>query len=152
VTQYNPWPQQPAQPGQAPQYQNYPEPGPAGPAHPGYQNFAPNPYAQPHAQGPYAHPYAQQPYAQPQIVVVQQPMNHYVMPVYQAPTVDKTTYILLCCLGFLGIAGIHRFYAGKGGTGLLWLLTCGLFGIGTIVDLIVGVMRPSDASGRMVVV
>ena len=33
-------------------------------------------------------------------------------------------------LTFLGIFGIHRFYQGKVGTGLLYLFTLGLFGIG----------------------
>lgn len=35
---------------------------------------------------------------------------------------------------FLGVFGIHRFYMGKWLTGLLWLLTGGLFLIGYIVD------------------
>ena len=41
----------------------------------------------------------------------------------------------LWCLGLLGLCGIHRFYNGKWGTGILWLLTGGLFFIGQLVDL-----------------
>lgn len=43
---------------------------------------------------------------------------------------------LMCCIGFVFIAGIHRFLVGKVGTGILWLLTGGCFFIGTIIDLI----------------
>lgn len=35
----------------------------------------------------------------------------------------------------IGLAGIQHFYMGKIGRGILWLLTFGLFGIGTIIDL-----------------
>jgi len=37
-------------------------------------------------------------------------------------------------LTFLGLFGIHRFYMGKWGTGLLYLVTLGLFGIGILYD------------------
>jgi TM2 domain-containing membrane protein YozV len=37
-------------------------------------------------------------------------------------------------LTFLGLLGIHRFYLGKWPTGILYLLTGGLFGIGYIYD------------------
>jgi TM2 domain-containing membrane protein YozV len=45
------------------------------------------------------------------------------------------TAYLLWCLVFIGFAGIHRFYAGKVFTGVLWLLTGGLFLVGQIIDL-----------------
>lgn len=41
----------------------------------------------------------------------------------------------LWCLFFLGLGGIHRIYLGKYGTGILWILTWGLLGIGQFVDL-----------------
>lgn len=47
---------------------------------------------------------------------------------------SKTTALLLCI--FLGAFGIHRFYVGKIGTGLLYMFTGGLCGIGWIVDII----------------
>lgn len=38
---------------------------------------------------------------------------------------------------FLGTLGIHRFYVGKIGTGLLMLITLGGFGIWYIIDFVV---------------
>lgn len=39
-------------------------------------------------------------------------------------------------LTFLGVFGAHRFYMGKWGTGLLYLFTIGLFGIGILYDFL----------------
>jgi len=41
---------------------------------------------------------------------------------------------LLCF--FVGVFGVHRFYAGKVGTGVLQLVTLGGLGIWALVDLI----------------
>jgi TM2 domain-containing membrane protein YozV len=55
---------------------------------------------------------------------------------------SKTTAILLCL--FFGGLGIHRFYLGKVGTGLLMLFTLGGFGIWTLIDFIILIMKPEN--------
>ncbi len=51
---------------------------------------------------------------------------------FQAGYLDYTIAWIL--LTFLGVFGIHRFYMGKWVTGLVYLVTGGLLGIGVLYD------------------
>lgn len=56
----------------------------------------------------------------------------------------------LLCL-FLGNLGIHRFYVGKIGTGILMILTFGGLGIWALVDLIMIITGSfKDKEGRKI--
>ena len=50
---------------------------------------------------------------------------------------------------FLGYLGIHRFYLGRPFTGVLWLLTGGLLGIGWIFDLFWTVVMVEDENSNL---
>jgi TM2 domain-containing membrane protein YozV len=57
--------------------------------------------------------------------------------------------ILLCF--FLGVFGVHRFYVGKIGTGILQLMTLGGLGIWSVVDFImIAVGKFTDRNGLVV--
>ena len=57
---------------------------------------------------------------------------------------------LLLCIFFGGI-GIHRFYAGKIGTGVLQLLTCGGCGIWDLIDVVMKIMgKVTDKDGNQI--
>lgn len=56
---------------------------------------------------------------------------------------EKNKWIsFLLCL-FLGGIGAHKFYEGKIGMGVLYLFTCGLFGIGWLIDTILLLLKPN---------
>ena len=56
--------------------------------------------------------------------------------VYAGKRKNPSDILLFTLLGFLGFAGIQRFVVGQIGMGILYILTCGLCFIGTIIDLI----------------
>ena len=59
--------------------------------------------------------------------------------------------VLLCF--FLGPLGIHRFYVGKVGTGVLHLITLGGMGIWSLIDLIMIIVgKFTDADGRVITI
>ena len=63
------------------------------------------------------------------------------------PVSDKSRLAAALLCWFLGTLGIHRFYVGKTGTGVLMIVTLGGVGIWTIIDFIViliGSFRDKD--------
>lgn len=79
-------------------------------------------------------------------VYVATPSNSY----SSSSSLSRGLATILCGLAFIcPVCGIHRFYVGKIGTGILWLLTAGLFGIGQLVDLIMIICGSfTDADGK----
>jgi TM2 domain-containing membrane protein YozV len=49
---------------------------------------------------------------------------------------SKNKIVALILAIFFGCLGVHRFYVGKIGTGVIWLFTAGFFMIGWIYDII----------------
>lgn len=71
--------------------------------------------------------------AQPQVIQQQTIINNAgIIPGISRKS--KTVALLLCI--FLGYFGVHKFYVGKVGSGILYLCTLGLFGFGWIIDII----------------
>ena len=94
----------------------------------------------------YVSPYAKQ---KPNIKPEDMPQPNNYRGVIRKPVVSrkrKTSALLLCIFG--GYLGLHRFYAGKVGSGFVYLFTGGCFGIGWIVDIIlIATGSFKDASG-----
>jgi len=57
--------------------------------------------------------------------------------------------VLLCF--FLGVLGIHRFYVGKTGTGILQFVTLGGLGVWAMIDFILIIVgKFTDHNGRAI--
>lgn len=83
----------------------------------------------------------QQAYQQPSVVINNSTNNAMLTPQQYGRRKDKWVAVLLCF--FFGVFGVHRFYEGKVGSGLLYLFTLGLFGIGAFVDFIILLCKPN---------
>jgi len=57
--------------------------------------------------------------------------------------------LILCIL--LGGLGVHRFYVGKVGTGIIMLLTLGGLGIWQLIDIIrIAIQKFKDSDGAVI--
>ena len=56
--------------------------------------------------------------------------------VYSNRRKDPQLILLTCLVGFISVAGVHRFILGQIGMGFLFLFTIGFCFIGTIVDVV----------------
>ncbi|MDE6539225.1 MAG: TM2 domain-containing protein [Ruminococcus sp.] len=77
--------------------------------------------------------------AQPQIVqniIIGQNPQPQPQPRFDVSPKNKTLAMILCIVGFFGCGGLHRFYTGHILSGILWICTGGLGGIGTVIDLL----------------
>ena len=64
-------------------------------------------------------------------------------------TSDKSNVVALLLCFFIGILGVHRFYVGKIGTGVLQLVTFGGLGIWALIDMIMIILQKfTDGEGN----
>lgn len=56
-------------------------------------------------------------------------------PFREAPRPQKDVGVTYLLWLFLGVFGAHKFYLGRPGWGVAYLLTLGLLGVGLLVDL-----------------
>jgi len=66
----------------------------------------------------------------------------------KVPGSIKNRWLALILCIFLGPLGIHRFYVGKVGTGVFYLLTGGFFGIGWVIDILMILFGSFTDKGR----
>ena len=64
---------------------------------------------------------------------------------------EKSGIVALLLCFFLGGLGIHRFYVGKVGSGILMIVTFGGFGIWAFIDLVMIIIGSfTDKQGNFV--
>ena len=55
----------------------------------------------------------------------------------------KNKWVAFWLCFFFGVIGAHKFYEGKILLGIVYIFTCGIFGVGVIIDLISLFFKPN---------
>lgn len=75
-------------------------------------------------------------------------------PMYVANNTKAINKVVYCLLAFfLGGFGIHKFYAGKIGTGILFILFCWTFipGVIAFIEFIIALCKKADSNGNILI-
>ena len=96
----------------------------------------------------------------PEPAVTETPVAPPVVQMQPKPTIDqfgnpispKSRLAAALLAWFLGVIGVHRFYVGKVGTGILMIVTLGGLGIWVLIDFIVILVGSfKDKEGRVLI-